>query len=263
MLIDKKEDVLSVKNLCMSFHTDRGILPAVSDVSIKIKKGQILGFVGESGCGKSMTALSIMQLIPVPPGKIDSGEIFFHGKDLLKATEKQMEKIRGKEVAMIFQEPMTSLNPVIPVGKQIREVIKVHEKLSRTEISKRALEMIKKVGIPMPEKIFRSCPHQLSGGMRQRIMIAMALACRPELLICDEPTTALDVTIQAQILKLILDLRDEMGTSVLLITHDMGVISEVAEMVVVMYAGQVMEYASTRELFTHPLHPYTLVACKH
>jgi len=252
------EDLLVIKDLCMSFYTEKGKLPALSSVNLKIGKGQVLGVVGESGCGKSMTALSIMKLIPSPPGKIDSGNILFEGKDLVALDEKQMEKIRGKEIAMIFQEPMSSLNPVVPVGKQIVETIQVHERMPKAEANRRALEMIKKVGIPMPEKVFRSCPHQLSGGMRQRIMIAMALVCKPALLICDEPTTALDVTIQAQILKLILDLRDETGTSVLLITHDMGVISEVAEMVAVMYTGEVVEYTNTKELFTHPLHPYTI-----
>jgi len=252
------EDLLVIKDLCMSFYTEKGKLPALSNVNLKIGKGQVLGVVGESGCGKSMTALSIMKLIPSPPGKIDSGNILFEGKDLVALDEKQMEKIRGKEIAMIFQEPMSSLNPVVPVGKQIVETIQVHERMPKAEANRRALEMIKKVGIPMPEKVFRSCPHQLSGGMRQRIMIAMALVCKPALLICDEPTTALDVTIQAQILKLILDLRDETGTSVLLITHDMGVISEVAEMVAVMYTGEVVEYTNTKELFTHPLHPYTI-----
>lgn len=252
-----ENEVLVLDDLCMNFHTDNGVLPAVSHVSIKIKKGQVLGFVGESGCGKSMTALSVMRLIPTPPAKIDGGRILFNGNDLVPVSEKEMRKIRGKEIAMIFQEPMTSLNPVITVGKQIMEAIIVHEKVSKEEAKARALKMIAKVGIPMPEKVFRSCPHQLSGGMRQRIMIAMALACEPSLLICDEPTTALDVTIQAQILQLILDLKREMGTSVLLITHDMGVISEVAEMVVVMYAGQVVEYTDTRTLFESPLHPYT------
>jgi oligopeptide/dipeptide ABC transporter ATP-binding protein len=251
------ENLLELKDLCMSFYTDEGKLPALSNVTLHIKKGQILGVVGESGCGKSMTALSIMRLIPSPPGKIDSGQILFNGTDLTQLSKKGMQKIRGKEIAMIFQEPMSSLNPVVPAGKQIMEAITAHEHTGRKEAEARALEMIGKVGIPMPDKIFHSCPHQLSGGMRQRIMIAMALVCKPSLLICDEPTTALDVTIQAQILKLILDLRDELGTSVLLITHDMGVISEVAEMVVVMYAGQVVEYTSAKDLFTRPMHPYT------
>jgi peptide/nickel transport system ATP-binding protein/oligopeptide transport system ATP-binding protein len=254
----QEQDILVLEDLCMNFHTDKGVLPAVSHVSIRIGKGKVLGFVGESGCGKSMTALSIMRLIPTPPAKIDKGKIFFQGRNLVDLSEKEMQKIRGKEIAMIFQEPMTSLNPVITVGKQIVESIIVHEKVPKKEAEKRAIQMIGKVGIPMPEKIFKCCPHQLSGGMRQRIMIAMALACEPGLLICDEPTTALDVTIQAQILQLILDLKREMNTSVLLITHDMGVISEVAEMVVVMYAGQVVEYTDTKTLFTSPLHPYTI-----
>jgi peptide/nickel transport system ATP-binding protein/oligopeptide transport system ATP-binding protein len=254
---ENTKEILVLDDLCMNFHTDRGVLPAVSHVSIKLNKGQVLGFVGESGCGKSMTALSIMRLLPEPPASIDGGRIMFDGRDLADCSEKEMRQIRGKDIAMIFQEPMTSLNPVVTVGKQIMEAIRVHEQVSKAEAEKRAIEMIEKVGIPMPEKVFRSCPHQLSGGMRQRIMIAMALVCEPSLLICDEPTTALDVTIQAQILQLILDLKREMDTSVLLITHDMGVISEVAEMVVVMYAGQVVEYADTKTLFSDPLHPYT------
>lgn len=253
---DKK--ILEVKNLGITFFTDQGALPAVQEVSFAVHPKETLGVVGESGCGKSMTALSLMQLIPSPPGKITAGEIIYKGEDLLKKTPEEMRKIRGKEISMIFQEPMTSLNPVITVGKQIMEAILTHEDISKEEAKQRALEMIKLVGIPMPEKVFASCPHQLSGGMRQRIMIAMALSCKPALLICDEPTTALDVTIQAQILKLINQLKYKMNSSVLLITHDMGVISEMADNVIVMYAGKIVEYTSTQDLFKNPLHPYTV-----
>lgn len=201
--MSENKELLEVKDLGITFFTDHGALPAVQEVSFSIKPGETLGVVGESGCGKSMTALSLMQLIPSPPGKITAGEIMYKGEDLLKKSPKEMRDIRGKEISMIFQEPMTSLNPVITVGKQIMEAVLTHEKMSKQEAKERALEMIKLVGIPMHEKVFASCPHQLSGGMRQRIMIAMALSCNPSLLICDEPTTALDVTIQAQILKLI------------------------------------------------------------
>lgn len=252
------DKILDVKDLGITFYTDQGALPAVQEVSFSVHKQETLGVVGESGCGKSMTALSLIQLIPSPPGKITAGEIIYKGEDLLKKSEEEMRKIRGKEISMIFQEPMTSLNPVITVGKQIMEAILTHEDISKQEAKKRALEMIKLVGIPMPEKVFASCPHQLSGGMRQRIMIAMALSCKPALLICDEPTTALDVTIQAQILKLINKLKYEMDSSVLLITHDMGVISEMADNVIVMYAGKIVEYTSTEDLFKDPLHPYTV-----
>ena len=238
---NKNEKILDVKDLGITFFTDQGALPAVQEVSFSIHPQETLGVVGESGCGKSMTALSLMQLIPSPPGKITSGEIIYKGDDLLKKSAEEMRKIRGKEISMIFQEPMTSLNPVITVGKQIMEAILTHEDVSKEEAKNRALEMIKLVGIPMPEKVFASCPHQLSGGMRQRIMIAMALSCKPSLLICDEPTTALDVTIQAQILKLINQLKYKMNSSVLLITHDMGVISEMADNVIVMYAGKMVE----------------------
>lgn len=252
------EKLLDVKNLGITFFTDQGALPAVQEVSFSVHPQETLGVVGESGCGKSMTALSLIQLIPSPPGKITAGEIIYKGEDLLKKTPEEMRKIRGKEISMIFQEPMTSLNPVITVGKQIMEAIMTHEDVDKQEAKKRALEMIQLVGIPMPEKVFASCPHQLSGGMRQRIMIAMALSCNPSLLICDEPTTALDVTIQAQILKLINKLKYEMNSSVLLITHDMGVISEMADSVIVMYAGKIVEYSSTEDLFNKPLHPYTI-----
>ncbi len=257
-MTEKKDYILAVNDLCMSFFNKNGELPAVNHVDFYVERGKTLGIVGESGCGKSMTSLCVMGLYPSPPGKIVNGEILFQGKDLTKLSKKQMRAIRGKGIAMIFQEPMTSLNPVLTVGKQIMEAILVHDKVSKEEARKRALEMISLVGIPMPEKIFSSCPHQLSGGMRQRIMIAMALSCNPELLICDEPTTALDVTVQAQILELINKLKRETGTSVMLITHDMGVINEMADQVLVMYAGQVVEHAETPELFANPSHPYTL-----
>ncbi|MFQ7840883.1 MAG: ABC transporter ATP-binding protein, partial [Thomasclavelia spiroformis] len=255
--MSENKELLKVNNLGITFFTDRGALPAVQEVSFTVHPGETLGVVGESGCGKSMTALSLMQLIPSPPGKITSGEIIYKGEDLLKKSEREIQNIRGKEISMIFQEPMTSLNPVVTVGKQIMEAVLTHENISKEDAKKRALEMISLVGIPMPEKVFASCPHQLSGGMRQRIMIAMALSCKPSLLICDEPTTALDVTIQAQILKLINRLKYEMNSSVLLITHDMGVISEMADNVIVMYAGKIVEYTSVNDLFKNPLHPYT------
>ena len=256
--MSENKELLKVNNLGITFFTDRGALPAVQEVNFTVHPGETLGVVGESGCGKSMTALSLMQLIPSPPGKITSGEIIYKGEDLLKKSEREIQNIRGKEISMIFQEPMTSLNPVVTVGKQIMEAVLTHENISKEDAKKRALEMISLVGIPMPEKVFASCPHQLSGGMRQRIMIAMALSCKPSLLICDEPTTALDVTIQAQILKLINRLKYEMNSSVLLITHDMGVISEMADNVIVMYAGKIVEYTSVNDLFKNPLHPYTV-----
>ena len=256
--MSENKELLEVKDLGITFFTDRGALPAVQEVSFSIKPGETLGVVGESGCGKSMTALSLMQLIPSPPGKITAGEIMYKGEDLLKKSPKEMRDIRGKEISMIFQEPMTSLNPVITVGKQIMEAVLTHEKMSKQEAKERALEMIKLVGIPMPEKVFASCPHQLSGGMRQRIMIAMALSCNPSLLICDEPTTALDVTIQAQILKLINKMKKELNTAVLLITHDMGVISEMADNVIVMYAGKIVEQGPVDDIFYKPAHPYTM-----
>ena len=252
------ENILEVRDLSMSFFNQHGELPAVNHVSFNVEKGKILGIVGESGCGKSMTSLCVMGLYPQPQGKIVGGSILFQGRDLTKLKPRELHKIRGKGIAMIFQEPMTSLNPVLTIGDQIMETILLHEKVSKKEAKLRALDMISMVGIPMPEKIFASCPHQLSGGMRQRAMIAMALSCSPELLICDEPTTALDVTVQSQILSLINRLKDQTGTSVMLITHDMGVINEMADTVIVMYAGQIVEQAETAELFAHPTHPYTV-----
>lgn len=249
--------LLEVKDLHTYFYLEQGISKALHGVSFDIKKGETLGVVGESGCGKSMTALSIMQLVPNPPGRIVSGEINFQGVNLLTKSKKEMRAMRGSKIAMIFQEPMTSLNPVMTIGKQIEETIRIHEDVSKTEAKKRAIDMLKLVKIPEPEQRYREYPHQLSGGMRQRVMIAIALACRPDLLICDEPTTALDVTVQAQILKLIAALQKENGMSVMLITHDLGVISQVADRIVIMYAGKIVEYGTKKSIFEHPLHPYT------
>lgn len=252
------ETILNVKDLSVTLFTEDGALPAIQELSFVMHKGQTLAVVGESGCGKSMTALSIMGLLPQPPAKIVGGSIEFEGTDLAKLSRDEMRAFRGNRIGMIFQEPMTSLNPVMTAGCQIREGLLVHNKgMSKKDADARALEMIKLVGIPAPEKVFASYPHELSGGMRQRVMIAMALACQPALLICDEPTTALDVTIQAQILQLIDKMREELGTAVMLITHDMGVVSEMADWVLVMYAGRLVEYTNAYELFTNPEHPYT------
>ena len=251
------EKILEVKHLKTYFHTDAGLSKAVNDVSFSVGKGKTLGIVGESGCGKSITSMSIMGLVEIPPGEIAGGEIIFDGEDLLKKSEDEMSKIRGKKIAMIFQEPMTSLNPVFTIGQQIVETLMLHEKMTKKQARERGIEMLKMVKIPMAEKRFDEYPHQLSGGMRQRVMIAMALCCNPELLICDEPTTALDVTIQAQILELINELKEKTGTSVMMITHDLGVIAEVADDVMVMYAGKVVEYATCDQIFEKPMHPYT------
>lgn len=249
--------LLTVKNLSTEFPIKKGIVRAVEDVSFELDEGEILAIVGESGSGKSVTSLSIMGLLS-EPGHVAGGEIVFEDKDLVGMSEKAYRELRGNDMAMIFQEPMTSLNPVYRVGDQIIEAIRTHEKVSKKEARERAIDMLRKVGIPSPEKRIDDYPHQMSGGMRQRVMIAMALACNPKLLIADEPTTALDVTIQAQILDLLRRLRDETGMAVLLITHDLGVVSETADRVVVMYCGQVVEEAAVRTLFDHPLHPYTL-----
>jgi oligopeptide/dipeptide ABC transporter ATP-binding protein len=251
------EKILEVKNLRTSFKTDEGEVKAVDDVSFDVFKGKTLGIVGESGCGKSVTSLSIMRLIPNPPGRVVGGEILFRGKDLLKISNEEMRKVRGREISMIFQEPMTSLNPVFTIGNQLREAISIHSDLSRQAIADKAVDMLKLVGIPSPEKRVADYPHQLSGGMRQRVMIAMALSCNPSILIADEPTTALDVTIQAQILDLLRDLQARLGMAIVLITHDLGVVAEMADEVVVMYAGRVAEKAPVRELFRSPKHPYT------
>ena len=239
------------------FHTDAGLSKAVNDVSFFVEKGKTLGIVGESGCGKSITSLSIMGLVETPPGEIAGGEIIFEGEDLLKKNEKEMSKIRGKKIAMIFQEPMTSLNPVFTIGQQLVETLMLHEEMTKKQAKERAIEMLKMVKIPLAEKRFNEYPHQLSGGMRQRVMIAMALCCNPDLLICDEPTTALDVTIQAQILDLINELKEKTGTSVMMITHDLGVIAEIADDVMVMYAGKIVERATCDQIFEKPMHPYT------
>jgi oligopeptide/dipeptide ABC transporter ATP-binding protein len=249
--------LLDVQDIVTVFRTEAGLLRAVDGVSFSIERGEKLGLIGESGCGKSVTALSILRLIPDPPGRIESGRIYFDGKNILDLPVKEMRSIRGNRISMIFQEPTSSLNPVYTVGNQIGEAIRLHQKLSRDETRKRTLEVLKKVGIPDPEQRINEYPHQLSGGMCQRVMIAMALSCNPELLIADEPSTALDVTIQAQILDLINQLVSEMKMSLLLITHDLGVIAETVERVIVMYAGKVMEQAEVGEIFDNPLHPYT------
>ena len=249
--------LLSVKNLSTEFPVKKGIVKAVEDVSFDVDAGEILAIVGESGSGKSVTSLSVMGLL-AEPGHVAGGSMEFEGKDLVHLSERDYRALRGNDRAMIFQEPMTSLNPVYRVGKQIVEAIRTHENVSKKEARERAIDMLRKVGIPSPEKRIDDYPHQMSGGMRQRVMIAMALSCNPKLLIADEPTTALDVTIQAQILDLLRRLRDDTGMAVLLITHDLGVVSETADRVVVMYCGQVVEEAEVRTLFDHPMHPYTL-----
>jgi peptide/nickel transport system ATP-binding protein/oligopeptide transport system ATP-binding protein len=250
-------NLLEIRSLKTHFFTDEGVARAVDGVSFAIEPHQTLGLVGESGCGKSVTSLSIMRLIPQPPGRIVEGEILFEGTDLVRLSESEMRSIRGNEISMIFQEPMSSLNPVYTVGDQIVEAIILHQKVSREEARKRAIEMLKRVGIPSPETRVDEYPHQLSGGQRQRVMIAMALSCNPSLLIADEPTTALDVTIQAQILELLKGLQQDFGMAILLITHDLGVIAETAHRVVVMYAGIVVEEADVLPLFEDPKHPYT------
>ncbi|MFM1651553.1 ABC transporter ATP-binding protein [Brevibacillus sp. B_LB10_24] len=252
------QPILEVENLQTSFFTDRGEVPAVDRVSLSISEGEILGIVGESGCGKSVTSLSIMGLIPSPPGRIVGGQIRFRGENLVGAGEKRMRRIRGNDIAMIFQEPMTSLNPVYTIGDQISEAVRIHTKSTKRAARARSVEMLKKVGIPRAEAIVDEYPHQLSGGMRQRVMIAMAMACNPKLLIADEPTTALDVTIQAQILDLMRALNRESGTAILLITHDLGVVAEICDRVAVMYAGNIVEQGDVRTILKHPTHPYTI-----
>jgi len=250
--------LLDIRNLRTYFSVRGHTAKAVDDVSLSISPGQTLGLVGESGCGKSVTAHSIMRLIPMPPGRIAGGEIRFEGRDLVKLSEAQMRRIRGNRISMIFQEPMTSLNPTYPVGDQVAEVLRLHEKLSRAAARERSVEMFRLVGIPAAEQRIDDYPHQMSGGMRQRVMIAMALACSPQLMIADEPTTALDVTIQAQILELMNRLKQETGASILFITHDLGVIAEMSQHVAVMYAGRMMEYADAKTLFRDPKNPYTI-----
>lgn len=254
----RKDILLDVKGLRTCFYGDDGAVPAVDGVSFSISRGQTLGIVGESGCGKSVTALSIMRLVPFPPGRIVAGEIVFDGDDILRKSRAEMRRIRGNNISMIFQEPMTSLNPVFTVGEQISESIMLHERLGKAEARDRAIEMLHRVGIPSPEKRIDEYPHQMSGGMRQRVMIAMALSCDPKLLIADEPTTALDVTIQAQILRLMLRLKEHLGTAIMLITHDLGVIAQTADKVAVMYAGRIVEMADVSTLFQRPCHPYTI-----
>ena len=253
-----EESILQVANLVTAFDTESGRIRAVDDVSFEIKKQQTLGIVGESGCGKSVTALSIMRLLPKPVGMIESGQIVFNGSDLVRIPADEMHKIRGKRISMVFQEPMTSLNPVHRIGKQLGEVYRLHfAQMSDDEVRQQSLALLQKVGIPEPDQRLAEYPHQISGGMRQRVMIALALACKPDILIADEPTTALDVTIQAQILDLMQNLQSETGMAVMFITHDLGVIAETCEDVVVMYAGKVAETASAVELFKNPKHPYT------
>lgn len=250
--------VLEVKKLRTSFFTSEGEVPAVDEISFSVRKGEVIGIVGESGCGKSVTSLSIMKLIPQPPGKIVGGEIRLNGENLVEVNEKRMRQIRGNDVAMIFQEPMTSLNPLFTIGNQLIEAIGLHRKVSKKEAFQQSVEMLKLVGLPRAEAIMKEYPHQLSGGMRQRVMIAMALSCHPRLLIADEPTTALDVTIQAQILALMRDLNDKLETSIIMITHDLGVVAEVCQRVIVMYAGKVVEEGEVEVIFKNPKHPYTI-----
>ena len=248
--------VLDIRNLKSHFFTAKGEVPAVDGVTIQVPPGKIIGIVGESGCGKSMTAMSVMGLLRYP-GRVVEGSITLDGRDITHLSPRELAKVRGNEISMIFQEPMTSLNPVYPVGRQVREAILQHQKISKEEARKRVLEIFQAVGIPEPEKRYNSYPHQLSGGLRQRVMIGMAMVCRPKVMIADEPTTALDVTIEAQILQLMKKLCREQGTSIILITHNMGVVAEICDYVYVMYAGKVMEQAETFELFEHTEHPYT------
>ena len=250
--------LLEVRGLQTHFASERGVVRAVDGVDLRLERGRTLGIVGESGCGKSVTALSIMGLVPQPPGRIAAGEVLFEGEDLLRLPPGRLRDLRGHQLSMIFQEPMTSLNPAFPAGDQIAEVILRHKNVNAGEAKDQAVQMLRKVRIPSPEARAREYPHQLSGGMRQRVMIAMALACNPKLLIADEPTTALDVTIQAQILELMRALREELGTAIILITHDLGVIAELADDVIVMYAGKVVERCAVPRLFAEPQHPYTI-----
>ena len=250
--------LLEVRGLRTLFRSEHGEVRAVDGVDLRVERGRTLGIVGESGCGKSVTALSIMGLVPQPPGRIAAGEVLLEGEDLLKAPAQRLRDLRGDKLAMIFQEPMTSLNPAFTVGEQIAETLLRHRRMGKEEAKEKSVEMLRRVRIPSPERRAKDYPHQLSGGMRQRVMIAMALACDPRLLIADEPTTALDVTIQAQILELMRALREELGTAIILITHDLGVIAELADEVAVMYAGKVIERCSAQQLFAEPQHPYTI-----
>ena len=253
--------LLDVKNLTTRFKLDDGVLTAVDHVSFHVNEGETLGIVGESGCGKSVTSYSILNLVAAP-GRIEEGEIWFEGKELSKLSKREMRRIRGNDIAMIFQEPMTSLNPVFTVGEQIAEALRLHQGMSRADAKARSVELLRLVNIPLPEQRVKEYPHQLSGGMRQRVVIAMALACNPKLLICDEPTTALDVTVQAQILRLIRRLQKELNMAVMLITHDLAVISETADRVIVMYAGRIVEENDGKDIFVNPRHPYTQALLK-
>ena len=255
--MNQSEILLEIKDLCVEFKTMAGTVHAVDHLSYTLHRGEKLGIVGESGSGKSVSSLAMMQLIPNPPGKVTGGQILYNGKDLVKLSEREMQKIRGNEISMIFQEPMTSLNPIIRCGKQIAESLRLHRGMKKKEAMEEAIKMMQAVGIANPQARAYEYPHQMSGGMRQRVMIAMALACQPQILIADEPTTALDVTIQAQILDLIRDLNQEMNTSVVFITHDLGVVSELCDTVIVMYNGHIVEKAPTTDIFREPLHPYT------
>ena len=255
--MNQSETLLEIKDLCVEFKTMAGTVHAVDHLSYTLHRGEKLGIVGESGSGKSVSSLAMMQLIPNPPGKVTGGQILYNGKDLVKLSEREMQKIRGNEISMIFQEPMTSLNPIIKCGKQIAESLRLHRGMKKKEAMEEAVRMMRAVGIANPEVRAHEYPHQMSGGMRQRVMIAMALACQPQILIADEPTTALDVTIQAQILDLIRELNESMGTSVVFITHDLGVVSELCDTVIVMYTGHIVEQAPVKELFESPKHPYT------
>lgn len=252
------EPLLDIRGLRTVFSSDQGVAVAVDGVDLQVNCGETLGLVGESGCGKSVTALSILRLVPSPPGEIVAGQILFEGMDLLTLSEAQMRQIRGNDISMIFQEPMTSLNPVFRIDDQIGEVFRLHRHMGTSEASRAAIDMLGKVGIPSPEERAKSYPHQLSGGMRQRVMIAMALACDPKLILADEPTTALDVTIQAQILELMNEIKTSRGMGIILITHDLGVVAEMADRVAVMYTGMIVEEAPVRELYGSPLHPYTM-----
>ena len=250
-------EVLAVEDLVTKFYTETETIHAVNGVSFHVDEGETLGMVGESGCGKSVSVLSMLRLIPMPPGRIEQGKAVFHGQDLLRMAPEEIRRIRGSQIGMVFQDPMTSLNPVINIGKQVAEPLFIHKKMTRTEARDRVVELLSHVGIPSPEKRLADYPHQFSGGMRQRVMIAMALACNPDMLIADEPTTALDVTIQAQFVELVKKLRDEFNMAIIWITHDLGVIAGIAHRVVVMYAGFIVEHASVKELYANPQHPYT------
>lgn len=251
-----KEKLLEINNLTVQYVVENEVFEAVNNVSFTLNRGETLGLVGETGAGKTTLALSILRLIPDPPGKIVDGEIIFDGKDIMGCSDKEMRKIRGEKISMIFQDPMTSLNPVLPVGDQISEMIRLHSKVSRTEATRRAIQALESVGIPGER--YLEYPHQFSGGMKQRVIIAIALACNPELLIADEPTTALDVTIQAQVLNLMMNLKEKMNTSLLLITHDLGVVAETCDKVAIVYAGEIVEYGTLEHIFNNPCHPYTI-----